>query len=269
MTDSSWSRDHSHNEIIRSLYLELKGKSKKFSLSYLCQRAGIPSKGYLGDVMKGARKLNLKYALPLGKALGLTGPRLKLFVLRVKLDQYHEPELLQKVERDIASLEKVLSIQYRQIQGKMNLRLMSKVFCLFNILQPPITLKRLQPLFPNEPHSALAEVLRQLTDLKAIEQREEGFVQVTSQVMIPEGSGSEELIEYLKASLNEASGAAAKWFSLPEQSYFESSVLSVKKDVYLKRLPEIKEFFNRIQSDIESEKADALVYFNVQIYPED
>ncbi len=47
--------------ILRSLYTVNKSQSKKVSLTYICRRAGIPSKGYLAFVMSGKRKLNMKY----------------------------------------------------------------------------------------------------------------------------------------------------------------------------------------------------------------
>ena len=46
---------------LRRLYELFKNHKRKNSLSYLCQRIGIPSKGYLSFVMSGKRRLHAKY----------------------------------------------------------------------------------------------------------------------------------------------------------------------------------------------------------------
>lgn len=46
---------------LRQLYELNKKHTRKFSLSFICRRSGIPSKGYLAFVMTGERRLNSKY----------------------------------------------------------------------------------------------------------------------------------------------------------------------------------------------------------------
>ncbi|MCX6123476.1 MAG: hypothetical protein NTV34_01805, partial [Proteobacteria bacterium] len=66
-------------DAIHRIYLHKKNISKNISLEGLCRQAGMPSKGYLSDVMHGKRRLNRTYRSKLAKVLGLQGTLAKYF----------------------------------------------------------------------------------------------------------------------------------------------------------------------------------------------
>lgn len=73
---------------IRRLYEAKRQASSRGigSLTWLCRRAGMASKGYLGDVMSGRRRLHPRYAEPLAEALGLSGSLIEIFKTLVELE---------------------------------------------------------------------------------------------------------------------------------------------------------------------------------------
>lgn len=73
---------------IRRLYESRRESGRRGigSLTWLCRRAGMASKGYLSDVMSGRRRLNQRYAEPLAEALGLSGVRVEIFKTLVELE---------------------------------------------------------------------------------------------------------------------------------------------------------------------------------------
>lgn len=268
MADEIFSAQRTHQKLIRALYQDGKSKNRKFSLSFLCRRAGIPSKGYLGDVMKAKRKLNLKYALKLGQAFGLSGSHLKFFILIVSRDQEHDPVVREKIERALASTEKRLHIRRVPLKSTLNLRLISRIFGLCGVIKPPITVRKLHAALPELSESAIDKALGQLVLVGALTEENAEFQITGAQFMFPTGNEPRVVNDFFRDSLSEALSVVPKWLTRPKESFFQSTVLSVKKAVYQEKLEEIREFFDGIQSDIESNDADSVVYFNIQIYPQ-
>ena len=65
----------------------------------------------------------------------------------------------------------------------------------------------------------------------------------------------------------DADAALNKWLRQPDLAFFESSVISVRRDDYVEALRRFRDACNRTQSDMEASEADVLVHFNVQVYP--
>lgn len=257
----SFSSQQSHQQLIRTLYEQQKAANSKFSLSYLCRHSGIPSKGYLGDVMKNRRRLNLKYAARLGKALGLNGARLRSFCLMVRRDHEQDP-----AKR--AQIEKKLSIQRVHLKPHVDLRSIAKVFSCTGLVKGPFTAHKLVGKLSDMSEAKIHICLKQLVEIGALIESDGGYVLRESQFVFPSAESPQVVNEFFQASIVEAALAIPKWFRYGDESFIQSTVLSVKKSVYMQRLPEIKEFFDSFQSDIEASDGDALVYFNIQVYPE-
>ncbi len=75
---------------LRQLYQLYKSEHKKASISFLCRRCGIPSKGYLAFVMSGKRRLNSKYWSPMCEVFKLNYQQAELMRLIFEADA--EPE---------------------------------------------------------------------------------------------------------------------------------------------------------------------------------
>src|SRR4051794_13269863 len=73
------------SEMFDRIYRARKEENRKVSLQYLCRRAGIPSTGYLSDVLRGRRRLHLKYAKSLPAALGIEGVGARILRARLAL----------------------------------------------------------------------------------------------------------------------------------------------------------------------------------------
>lgn len=71
---------------LRNLYELYKKHMQKFSLSFICKRSGIPSKGYLAFVMTGERKLNEKYWSPVFDVFKLNADQCEILLLLFQRD---------------------------------------------------------------------------------------------------------------------------------------------------------------------------------------
>lgn len=261
--------DQTHQDLIRGLYRLRKSENRKFSLAYLCLRSGIPSKGYLSDVTKSKRSLNPKYALPLGQALGLVGLQLKFFDLLVRRDHERDPNTRKKLEQKLESVGKSLRVKRVQLKSTPDLRLISRIFCLCGLIGSPVTIRKLRVAIPNLSEGKIKQAMDQLESTGAVTKVDGAYKIAETQLVFPSSDDPAVLNDFFQASISDAATAIHRWFPHPEKSYFQSTIVSVNRKAYLAKLSEIKQFFDGIQSDLESTDADALVYFNIQIYPEE
>ncbi len=74
-------------------------------------------------------------------------------------------------------------------------------------------------------------------------------------------------LDFLRQAIVKASRDAAKWYEQRSAAHFESSVMSVNSITYQKLLARLKDDLAQWQTELESERADTLVRFNIQIYP--
>ncbi len=96
------------SEIFRTLYCLFKGKQKKVSMTFICRRAGIPSKGYLALVMKGQRRLHSKYWDSIFSAFKLNATQQELLRTRLELEHIDCPETKYALNHQLETLKAVL-----------------------------------------------------------------------------------------------------------------------------------------------------------------
>ncbi len=71
---------------IRQLYELYRKQTSKYSLSFICKRSGIPSKGYFSFVMSGDRRLNSKYWTALLDVFKLNDDQAEVMYLLLERD---------------------------------------------------------------------------------------------------------------------------------------------------------------------------------------
>ncbi len=58
-----------------------------------------------------------------------------------------------------------------------------------------------------------------------------------------------------------------RWREKRDESIFSSYIISVKRSQYLKVVDQLRRNLLEIQSNLESDDADMLVRFNIQVFP--
>jgi hypothetical protein len=71
---------------LRQLYELYRRHTRKFSLSFICRRSGIPSKGYFSFVMSGNRRLNSKYWPAITEVFKLNSDQAEVMQLLLERD---------------------------------------------------------------------------------------------------------------------------------------------------------------------------------------
>jgi hypothetical protein len=104
---------------LRSLYELHKAHQSKVSLSFVCRRAGIPSKGYLSFVMAGKRRLNVKYWQSVCEVFKLNYQQEKIMKLLLEIDFLECEEQRRSRNAEILQLRRQLH-QLNELQKGEN-----------------------------------------------------------------------------------------------------------------------------------------------------
>lgn len=259
-------------EFLRKLYEESKRRNRKFSVQFISHKAGLPSKGYLGDVFSGRRRLNSKYAPGIANVFGLKGAEKKLFSLLVEMENERSMVRLTMLKKRLESIRAQVKGNFTDIpEAGVSQLLVSRVYCALGIFSGAPSSEEVIKLFPDCAPEEIRAVIGSLVVKGLVKESKDGLRYASREVVFDanEERKQEAHQKYLEESMDFARKMAPRWLPAEEESYFESSVVSVNAEKYKKALPRIREFFDLLQSELEEAKnADSLAYFNIQVFPE-
>lgn len=255
---------------IKAFYEYYKLLNPKLSLAWFCGRAGIKSKGYLADVISGRRVLNQKYAEPLAAAFGLKGHAARAFKIMVEIESGElDTEGLVKAEERLVTLRRSLDVDRGDpLPTELARMAMAfEVYCSFGLYGNAPEKADLVRYFGERHAAELDAALALLARHELIEEHEGRFRATKNAVVFGASGACFDHIDYLRSSLRDAERALKAWFPKRDEAYIESVILSVRKEDYLRMLPLLRERILETRSRLDTEDADMLVRFNVQVYP--
>ncbi len=255
------------HEALALLIRRGKAHSPKQTLGFLAKKAGIPSTGYLSDVMSGRRQLHPKYRDALLDALVVTGTVRSFVTVLLQLEDLAEGDHADELVKEREAIRKVLRQQSRQFPERLaGMFFAFEVFAAFGLSGQKATRNQLRDFFGVGRGIEIERALGLLLQSGLIEREGDTFRIVSDQFYFIGKDGLSH-IDYLTMALREAEEKVSAWYERPDQSFFVSSILSVKDGAYRAKLPEIKAAMKRVESDLETGDADRLIRVNVQIYP--
>lgn len=253
----------------RNLYLHYKSIHRAYSISYICKKAGIPSKGYLSDVMRETRILNMKYLEGLIKAFKLEGLSASFFHILVQID--HEKDLdkstrlLEKKKR----AEKAMKVVVGTVPATLSTLFFNlELFCRIGLFENKATRFNLFKIYGKSKSIEVENAIEALKSSNLIVENAGHLALVSDQFKFDTSSNNSHL-EFLHECLTRVTASLNDWYQKPDRAYIESSIISVEESKYKKLLPQIRNLFAELQSDLENGKSDKLILFNIQIVPLD
>ncbi len=256
----------SGSEVLSWLYHEKKSQDPKLSFAMICRKSGIPSKGFLSDLLKGKRRLTLAVAEKLGQGLGLSGTSLKVFTTIVALEETRSERQRKSLGAELANLRHALQIVSVATPLPDSTSLFTlEVFSSFGLIGKQVTRRQLTQFFGKHRWQEIDLALSDLKRAKLVEQIDDQYSLISPHVVLelsPELK-RQLLIESIEQSKQQTQRGAGE----RADCHFETVVISVNKTDYQATLEAFKDDLLRWQSRFECEKADALIRFNVQIYP--
>lgn len=256
-------------EAIRNLYDLWKSKKKNFSLAILCKRAEMPSKGYVSDCMSGKRVFNSKYQNQIIKAFQLKGECAHYLKTLIAYENEKDEGKKLRKQDELTIAKKAINVQFMKMSKTYEgIFTALEVFCGFGLFHNRPTWQDLLGYFGEESKDRLNDALELLKSMNLIvEESREQFKATKDYFLLGEAEEGLSHAEFIKMALTHGSNNVEKWFPHKDQSYFASSVLSVRKDQYEKAVESLRSSMLLFQNELESSEADMLVRFNVQIYP--
>ncbi len=259
----------SGNEAIQDLLHRCKSFDSKFSLSYVCRKLGLNSKGYLSDVMRGRRFLGEKYWESLANFLQLDPAYREIFYLLLRIDaerDTHEQMLLKQeleIKRKAAGYsEKILSNKLRGMFFAFD------VFCAFGLFKNSPGKDDLRTYFGVQRGLEIDVALNILLALDLIEKTADGRYGIKNyNIRFSDSEDGLSHLDFLKESMEDARRNVDRWREKRDESIFSSYIISVKRSQYLKVVDQLRRNLLEIQSNLESDDADMLVRFNIQVFP--
>ncbi len=258
--------DRAH-DALALLIRRAKALNPKQTLGFLAKKAGIPSTGYLSDVMSGRRQLHAKYRDALLDALDVTGTVRSFVTVLLHLEDVGSGDGSDGLQIERDAIRKVLRQQSRQFPERLaGMFFAFEVFAAFGLSGQKATRDQLREFFGVGRGIEIERALGLLIQSGLIEREGDAFRIVSDQFYFIGKDGLSH-IDYLTMALREAEDKVSTWYEKPDQSFFVSSILSVKDATFRAKLPEIKAAMKRVESDLETGDADRLIRVNVQIYP--
>lgn len=259
----------SSSEIIKNIYLFLKNKNQSYSLQYICLRSEIKSKGYLSDVMKGKRILNPKYNNGLLKTFKLRSKEKQVFELLLKIDQETNPLETPKLIKKLNALKK----SYQTDTRKLSTRALSYadliVFASFGLSKKKLlSFDEIKELCLESNRASLKNSVQNLIELGLIKKTKNSY-SLTQNDVVYRGADSDSVenqVQSIESAMNYISTKLPAKIKDQKKSYFESSVLSIKKSQLEDTIAQLRNYSETLIAECEVEEGDALLHFNLQVF---
>ncbi len=261
-------------------------RNSRVSLSAVCRKAGIPSTGYFSDVLNGKRRIHPKYVVGLEKALSLSPSLATFLALLVEKEQMKKADTkhLDEVQRAIESQRKLLYLaaDYDSAPLAADLHFHMLVYSSFALFAGQPTIADLTGLFGESQSRRLSDSLARLVSMQLIERlasEDQGakaaavrYRHREQAVLFGQGQNQFSHAQFLTDSFFAAARSVRAWYQRPAEALFTSSIITVNRRHFQQALASVRKKVLEIQTDLDGEgrdDPDALIRFNIQIYPEE
>lgn len=246
-----------------------KSFDQKVSLSYICRKLGLNSKGFLSDVMKGRRQIGQKYWPKLAEIFQLDPTYREIFFLLLSIDAEKDQKQLQLLREELAIKRKAANYSERILSKKLRGMFFAfDVFCAFGLFKNQPSREDLRSYFGVQRGLELDVALNILLSTDLIERLEDHSFRIKNHnIRFSDSEDSFSHLDFLKESIEDARRSVEQWKDRRQESIFSSYIISVKRQHYQKVVDKLRRDLLEIQSGLESEDADLLVRFNIQVYP--
>jgi uncharacterized protein (TIGR02147 family) len=254
---------------LRVIYEMYRARDKKYSQQWLAQRASFSSKGHLADVMSGRRPIRLLQLQALLECLSISGINCNLMKTLFELSRCKKANERIELENKLLELRKIVRT-YRltmPLESSANHILVLDVFSAFWLFDGAPSTDKLKAHFKRKyTGPEVDHALKFLLASGAIEFNEQSWRAAKERVTFV-AAGDDAPVKFIQSALSDAAKEVPFWFSKSALSHFETVSISTTKSKYELALKAFKDELMMWQSRFESDDADMLIRFNMQLYP--
>ncbi|MDQ3233011.1 MAG: TIGR02147 family protein [Pseudobdellovibrionaceae bacterium] len=249
-----------------------KMENSAYTKNYLTRRVGLSSRGYLTDVFKERKKLSARFVRPLVAILDLEPFEATYLEKKLLLETEYakSAEVREELQAELTILEKNFRSMTLEVEDNFDVYALSLVYLsLFLFPEKTAGHRDLLKVLPILPAATIERSLQFLLQKSLIVEQghrltvnpDKDFSFLSAQY----SAGQE--ADYLKKSFMEGIERLPLLRQQRDDVIFHSSVLTVKRSAYREFIKRIKQDFRTYHAELDHENPDALVRFNVQLYP--
>ncbi len=171
---------------------------------------------------------------------------------------------------ELGKIKMELSIVPKEVKSHFaSYVLLSEIFCSLSLFKNAPTKDEILSRFSHRDFLDVESALAELENLKIIERNpaDKRYHQLQKKVSWIKSDNPDATIQGIQEIYKDGVASLPKFFSSREMSLYLASIVSTDWSKFIKVLPKLREEIYRLESEIESESADSLVRFNVQVYP--
>jgi transcriptional regulator with XRE-family HTH domain len=244
--------------------------AQELSLAALAKAAGLASKGYLSEVLRGKRLPKPVTAEALARALGLTGVPLRYFGILAARAAEADASKAAALDAELAALVKALHVGVAPMPEASGLSGFAiEVYCAFGLFAGKPGRQDLVGYFGKSRAFDVDRALHELARGDFVVAHADHYTlrEDTRHFAFDESKGGVAHLEFLRHAITAAAAAAEAWFPRKADSHFEAMILSVRRADYRVALQRLKADLLAWESGVETHDADTLIRFNVQVHP--
>ncbi|MCX6125540.1 MAG: TIGR02147 family protein [Proteobacteria bacterium] len=255
--------------ILKKIYELTTEKQPGLSLRSLAQSAGVSSKGYISEVIRGKKTLHPRYASALGQSLGLSRLEAKCLSLLVAKERCKNEGQKERLQSELDKARKALTISVDDIPEDFGKHpLLFDVFCAFGLFKGKPELEDLISYFGKRKQKLVETALDALLFHGLVKDFGFCFKIASNANLFFEGQSFKSAsIKIIKGMLRDSLKMVDTWYPERDMSIFEANVVSTTADKYSEMVTKTRAFLAETKMELEASDATMLVRFNVQLYP--
>lgn len=249
-----------------------KMENSAFTKNYVTRRVGLSSRGYLTDVFKGRKKLSARYVKPLVSTLDLEPFEATYLEKKLLLETEYakSSETREEIQAELHILERNFRSMTLTVEDGFDVYALSMVYLsLFLFPDKKASQRDLLKVLDILPAAIIERSLKFLLQKGLIVEHEhrlsvnpdKDFSFLSAQY------SAEQEKAYLKKSFAEGIDRLSLLQQQRDEVIFHSSIMTVKRSEYREFIKKIKQDFRTYHAELDHEQPDAMVRFNVQLYP--
>ena len=254
---------------LRGLIAVKNSLSKTLTLSQFGKALGIPSSGYVSDLMQGNKILNRKYVDALCNVFGLDTFTQTIFELLLERDRKRLKSEKLAVTVRITELREILrerNFAMPELWQERNFA--CKVFCACDFRPEGLTKEELAAFFEMPPDAeALHRALELLLELRFIKLSKQRYKPIHNKKIFEKSEDGFSHIQFIEGNMADARQNLAALFDKPQEALFQSFILCVQRSSYEEALRNLRTKFYDELIKLHSETGDMILHFNAQVYP--
>ena len=226
--------------------------------------------GYLTIFTDLNRRTCSKYLAKLAKIFSLSNTEFRFLEVLVQIDLAKTDKGSKAHAEALARLKEELSLQPKEVKSHFaSYVLLSEIFCALSLFGEPPTQDEILQRFSHRQFLDVQSALAELEQLKVIERdpKTKTYRQLQNKVSWIQGDNLDATIKGIEEIYKDGILQLPRFFPSRDLSFYNASIVSTDWAKFLALLPKLREEIYRLESEIESNQADSLVRFNVQVYP--